>query len=73
MKIFKGKVISAKQQGTAIVGVERKTIHALYKKILKRSKRYKVDTGGKSLTVGDTVSIVETRPISKDKHFKIVT
>ncbi len=71
MKIFKGKVVSLKMQKTAIVEIERKTAHPLYKKIMTRSKKYKVDTGELVLNVGDTVQIVETRPLSKDKYFKI--
>lgn len=70
MKIFNGKVIS-KIPKTAVVEVGRKTVHPMYKKVLKRSKKYKVDTGDLTVSVGDRVSIIETRPISKDKHFKI--
>ncbi len=71
MKIFKGKVISLKMQKTAVVEVERKFAHPLYKKIMTRSKKYKVDTGEHALNIGDSVRIIETRPISKDKYFKI--
>lgn len=71
MKIFKGKVISLKMQKTAVVEVERKFAHPLYKKIMTRSKKYKVDTGEQVLNVGDLVEIIETRPISKDKYFKV--
>lgn len=70
MKIYNGKVIS-KIPKTAIVEVERKTVHPLYKKVLRRSKKYKVDTGELTVNVGDKVLIIETRPISKDKYFKI--
>lgn len=70
-KVITGKVISLKMQDTAIVEVIRRTPHKLYGKLLKRSKKYKVDTKGFELVVGNTVKIVETTPISKDKHFKI--
>ena len=58
--------------GIVIVEVTRKTPHPLYKKLLKRSKKFKVATNGMSATVGDRVSIKETRPISKDTHFALV-
>ncbi|HKC14414.1 MAG TPA: 30S ribosomal protein S17 [Patescibacteria group bacterium] len=71
MKAFRGKIISLKMQKTAVVQVQRTIVHPLYKKVLRRRKKYKVDTGDLTLSLGDTVKIVETRPISKDKNFKI--
>ncbi len=71
-KILTGKVISIKMQDTAVVEVTRRTPHKLYKKLLKRSKHYKVDTKEQAVVVGQTVKIVETIPMSKDKHFKVV-
>lgn len=71
MKIFKGKVVSLKMQKTAVVEVKRTTIHPMYKKVLRRSRKYKVDTGDLTLNVGDIVTIKETRPLSKDKNFKV--
>ena len=70
-KTFEGKVVSSKMQNTAVVEVTRRKPHPLYKKLLKRSTRFKVETGGYSVNIGDKVKIVETRPISKGKHFKI--
>lgn len=72
MKVFKGIVVSTKMQKTVIVEVMRKVVHPLYKKLLKRNKKYKVDNTGFSVSEGDRVEIVETKPISKDKHFKII-
>jgi len=72
MRILEGKIISVKMQNTAVVEITRKTPHPLYKKLIKRRKRYKVDTSNQSLSLGDLVRIVETRPVSKDKHFKVV-
>lgn len=72
MKKLEGKVVSFKMQNTAVIEVLRTVVHPLYKKRLKRSKRYKVDTNGQEISLGETVTIVETKPISKDKHFKIV-
>jgi len=71
-KILQGKVISVKMNKTAVVEVTRHTSHPLYKKILKRTKKYKADTGTMTVSVGDIVQISETRPVAKDKHFKIM-
>ena len=70
-KTFEGTVVSAKMQNTIVVEVFRRKPHPLYKKLLKRSKRYKVETGGYSVSVGDKVKILETKPISKDKYFRV--
>ncbi|OGH19006.1 MAG: 30S ribosomal protein S17 [Candidatus Levybacteria bacterium RIFCSPHIGHO2_12_FULL_38_12] len=70
-KILIAVVVSKNMQNTAIVEVVRKTAHTLYKKRIKKSKRYKVDTRETEVSVGDFVEIIETHPISKDKHFKI--
>lgn len=70
-KIFTGKVVSTKMQDTAVVEVIRLLPHPLYKKLLKRSKNHKVDTKDQAVVVGQTVEIVETRPTSKGKHFKV--
>lgn len=70
-KILQGKVISNKMKNTAVVEVSSRTPHPLYKKLLKRSKTYKVDTRDQKVEVGQTIKIIETRPISKYKHFAI--
>lgn len=71
-KTFEGVIVSVKMQNTAVVEVFRRKPHPLYKKLLKRSTRFKVETGGLSVNVGDKVKITETKPISKDKHFKLM-
>ncbi|MCL6096267.1 MAG: 30S ribosomal protein S17 [Patescibacteria group bacterium] len=71
-KIFEGKVVSLKMQNTAVVEVLRRVPHPMYKKVLKRTKKHKADTAGLALLVGDKVKIVEVRPISKEKHFKVL-
>jgi small subunit ribosomal protein S17 len=71
-KILVGKVIATKMQDTVIVEVTRRVPHPLYKKLLKRSEKFKVDIKGQEVAVGRTVRIVETKPISKDKHFKLL-
>lgn len=71
-KILVGHVISLKMQDTAVVQVTRRVPHKLYKKLLKRSENFKVDTKGHTLSLGMRVRFVETKPISKDKHFKVL-
>lgn len=71
-KIFTGKVVSIKMQNTVVVEVSRRKPHPLYKKLMLRGKKYKVDITGQSVAIGDTVRIIETKPISRDKHFKLI-
>lgn len=71
-KILTGKVVSTKMQNTVVVEVFRKTPHPLYKKLMLRSKKHQADTAGMTVAVGDTVRIIETKPISKNKHFKLM-
>lgn len=70
-KTFIGKVVSFKMQKTVVVEVERKITHPLYKKVLKRSRNFKADTNSLELALGDKVKVVETKPYSKDKYFKV--
>ncbi len=67
-----GKVVSTKMQNTVVVSVERSFKMPIYKKIIKRHKKYKAHNEGMSINEGDTVEIVRSRPISKDKHFKVL-
>lgn len=71
-KTFIGKIISLKMNKTAVVEIERKQAHPLYKKLLKRSTKIKADTADLTLILGQKVKITETKPISKEKFF-IVT
>jgi len=71
-KVLAGKVVGVKMNNTVIVEVIRRTPHPIYKKLVKKSSKFKVDSKGVEVTVGQDVKIVETRPISKDKHFKIM-
>ena len=67
-----GKVISATNNKTITVLVETYKNHPLYHKRVKSSKKYCVHDEKNIAKVGDTVRIVETRPISKNKHFRLV-
>ncbi len=71
-KTLIGNVVSTKMNKTVVVEVVRKLTHSKYKKVITSNKKYKVHNDEFELVVGDRVSIVETRPISKDKHFKVI-
>lgn len=71
-KIVKGKVVSIKMQNTVVVRVETKYRHPVYKKVIVRHKNFKAHNEDKSVKAGDVVEIEETRPISKEKHFKVI-
>lgn len=70
--IMEGTVVSVSSPKTVIVSVTHQFRHPLYKKAVNRMKRFAVDTGDKTLSVGDMVKIVETKPISRHKHFKVI-
>lgn len=67
-----GEIVSLKTPKTAIVAVTRTVRHPLYKKAVRKTKRIAVHCTIPDLNVGDYVRIVETRPISKTKHFIVV-
>ncbi len=71
-KIFNGIVTSIKMQKTAVVRITSERKHPIYKKVIKKDKKVKADTGNLSLSLGDTVKIAETKPISKTKYFKVL-
>lgn len=70
--ILKGVVVSDKMNKTVVVTVSRFIKHPLYGKFYKVSKKYKAHDEENKYKVGDNVEIVETRPISKDKKFKVI-
>ena len=71
-RILQGVVVSDKQEKTLVVKVERRFTHPLLKKTVRRSKNYHAHVENKTQKVGDTVSIEETRPISKLKRWIVV-
>ena len=71
-KVRVGKVVSDKMDKTVVVAVERKVPHALYNKPMVSTKRFKAHDENNECQVGDTVKIVETRPLSKDKCWRVV-
>lgn len=71
-KILTGKVVSIKMQDTAVVNTTTMRAHPIYKKKIKRNKKIKAATQGLAIKVGDMVKIIQTRPISREKHFKVL-
>jgi small subunit ribosomal protein S17 len=71
-KVLSGVVVSDKMKDTVVVAVERFVKHPKYQKFLKITKRFKAHDAGNTKKTGEKVSIIETRPISKEKHFKVV-
>jgi len=72
-KRLEGKVVSNIMNKTLVVLVERLVKYPKYKKYVRRSKKYKVHDENKEYKVGDKVIIEQCKPISKDKHFKVVS
>ena len=67
-----GKVVSNKMQKTIVVAVEDHVKHPLYNKIVKRTYELKAHDENNECNIGDTVKVMETRPLSKDKRWRLV-
>lgn len=67
-----GSVVSNKMNKTVVVAVDRFVSHPVYRKVLRRVTRLKAHDEQNSCKVGDRVRLIETRPISKDKHWRVV-
>ena len=72
-RIMQGVVVSDKMEKTIVVNVERKFPHPLYKKFIKRSKRYHVHDEDNQFKMGDIVNIQECRPLSKSKRWEVLS
>lgn len=71
-KVLSGTVVSNKMKDTIVVSVERYEKHPKYGKFIKKRKKFKAHDKGNTRNVGEKVRIIETKPISKDKHFIVV-
>lgn len=71
-RVLQGTVVKAKMQDTVTVAVERYVMHPKYKKYMRRTKKYLVHDAGNTAKEGDKVTIRETKPRSKRKHFELV-
>src|SRR5512132_2110552 len=67
-----GRVVSDKMQKTVVVAIERRVPHPVYGKMVTRTKKVKAHDEENSAKTGDLVRIVETRPLSKDKRWRLV-
>ena len=71
-RILQGTVVSDKSDKTVVVKVERRFAHPMFKKTVRRSKKYKAHDENNAFKTGDNVSIQECAPISKDKRWTVV-
>ena len=71
-RVLQGTVVSDKGDKTITVLVERRVMHPIYKKYIRTSKKYAAHDETNSCKVGDVVSIIESRPISKNKRWMVV-
>ena len=71
-KVMIGKVVSDKMDKTVVVAVETSVKHKVYNKIIKRTYKLKAHDEANECKVGDTVKVMETRPLSKDKRWRVV-
>ena len=70
-KVLIGTVVSDKMDKTVVVQVKRLFIHPRYKKFVRRNAKYKAHDERNQCGIGDKVQIIESRPISKDKHWRV--
>ena len=71
-KVRVGKVVSAKMDKTVVVAIADRVAHPLYKKIVGRTYKLKAHDENNECGIGDTVKVMETRPLSKDKRWRVV-
>jgi small subunit ribosomal protein S17 len=71
-KSFVGRVVSDKMDKTVVLSVTRRIAHSRYNKVMKRTTKYKAHDEKNECKVGDMVRVIETRPISKDKRWKVL-
>lgn len=71
-KVMIGKVVSDKMDKTVVVAVETSVKHKVYNKIIKRTYKLKAHDEENVCKMGDTVKVMETRPLSKDKRWRVV-
>ena len=71
-KVRTGKVVSDKMNKTVVVAVESLVSHPMYKRTIRRTKRFKAHDEENSCRIGDKVKIMETRPLSKEKRWRVI-
>ncbi len=71
-KVLQGRVVSNKMQKTIVVEIQQRKLHRLYKKYLMRTKRIKAHDETNDCKIGDVVRVVESRPLSKEKRWRLL-
>ena len=71
-KVLTGEVVSDKMQKTIVVQISSRQLHRLYKKYVSKTKKIKAHDEAGEAHIGDTVRVIECRPLSKDKHWRLV-
>lgn len=71
-KILTGSVVSNKMEKTAVIKITRRKLHPLYKKYVTKSKKIKAHDERNECSIGDTVRVIESRPLSKDKNWRLL-
>jgi small subunit ribosomal protein S17 len=72
-KVLQGVVVSNKMQKTIVVEIHQRKLHRLYKKYLTRTKKIKAHDEKNECGIGDTVRVVESRPLSKEKRWRLLS
>lgn len=71
-KVLTGKVVSNKMEKTVVVAVETLVRHPLYQRIIRRTQKFKAHDENNSCRIGDKVKLMETRPLSKEKRWRVI-
>ena len=71
-RVFTGRVVSDKMDKTIVIEVERRTMHSLYKKYVRRTKKIKAHDENNDCNVNDVVRVYESRPLSKEKRWNLL-
>ncbi|MBN2049461.1 MAG: 30S ribosomal protein S17 [Spirochaetales bacterium] len=71
-KVYTGQVVSDKMDKTIVVAVSKRALHPLYKKYVKQTKKVKAHDANNEAHLGDTVRVIECRPVSKEKTWRLM-
>jgi small subunit ribosomal protein S17 len=71
-RVLQGVVVSDKNEKTVVVRVDRRVRHPIYKKTIRRSKKYAAHDENNQFKIGDSVQIIESRPHSKSKRWEVI-
>jgi len=71
-KVLTGKVVSDKMEKTVVVAVETLVRHPMYQRIIRRTRKFKAHDEENSCRIGDKVKVMETRPLSKEKRWRVI-